>query len=171
MYKKLYRSRKDKMLGGVAGGLAEYFDIDPTLVRIAFVITLFLGGTGVLAYLILWIVVPEEPYIFQTPGPGSGQQKTEGQTTDAGTGQQPAGDQPQGGSPQEDAFKAYQEAAEMHKQRRRNLFGWILVIIGALFLAQNFIPHFCIGSYWPLILIAIGGALLIKAKDNKQQTE
>ncbi len=167
MNKKLYRSRKDKMLGGVAAGLAEYFDIDPTLVRIAFVITLFLGGTGVLAYLILWIVVPEEPYLYQTPGYGAGQPKPEGQPADTGAGQQP-GEQPQGSGSQEDAFKAYQEAAEMHRQRRRNLFGWILVIIGALFLAQNFIPHFCIGSYWPLILIAIGGALLLKAKDNKQ---
>jgi len=58
MNKKLYRSRKDKMIGGVAGGLGEYFDIDSTLVRIIFVVSLFLGGTGVLAYIILWIVIP-----------------------------------------------------------------------------------------------------------------
>ena len=69
MNKKLYRSRKDKMIGGVAGGLGEYFEIDPTLVRIIFVVSLFLGGTGILAYVILWIVVPEEPWTFNM-GPG-----------------------------------------------------------------------------------------------------
>ena len=70
MNKKLYRSNKDKMLGGVAGGLADYFAIDPTLVRIIFVVSLFAGGAGVLAYIILWIVVPEEPYAFATPNDG-----------------------------------------------------------------------------------------------------
>lgn len=153
MNKKLYRSRRDKMLGGVAGGLAEYFDIDPTLVRIAFVITLFLGGSGILAYVILWIVVPEEPFVFQMPGTNTEQQKTDEK-------------QQEGGSA-DDAFKAYQEASELQRQRRRSLAGWILIIIGALFLAQNFIPHFCVGNFWPLILVAIGAALLLKAKNNK----
>ncbi len=154
MNKKLYRSRKDKMVGGIAGGLAEYFEIDPTLVRIAFVITLFLGGTGVLAYIILWIVVPEEPYVFPSPDVNSEQQKTEDKQT---------GDS---GSSPEDPFKAYKEASALQSQKRRNLAGWILVIIGALFLANNFIPHFCVGSFWPLILIALGAALLLKAKNN-----
>ena len=58
--KRLYRSRTDKMIGGVAGGLAEYFNVDPTLVRIVFVLLGVLGG-GVLAYLVMWIVVPQEP--------------------------------------------------------------------------------------------------------------
>jgi phage shock protein C len=51
--KRLYRSRLDKMIGGVAGGLAIYFDIDPTIVRVLFVITIFIGGGGILAYIIL----------------------------------------------------------------------------------------------------------------------
>jgi len=60
-YKRLYRSRKQRMLFGVCGGLGEYFKIDPTLVRLIFVITALMGGPGLLAYIILWIVVPEEP--------------------------------------------------------------------------------------------------------------
>ena len=78
--KKLYRSRKDKMLGGVAGGLAEYFDIDPTIVRIIFVVTLFIGGGGFLAYIIMWIVVPEEPFVIVTPDASASQTAT-GETT------------------------------------------------------------------------------------------
>jgi len=59
--KKLYRSRVDRKIVGVCGGLAEYFGIDPTLVRLLFVLGLiFVGGT-LLAYLILAIVIPEEP--------------------------------------------------------------------------------------------------------------
>ncbi|MBI3972389.1 MAG: PspC domain-containing protein [Chloroflexi bacterium] len=58
--KRLYRSRQDRMLGGVAGGLGQYFNVDPVLIRLAFVL-FTLAGAGVLAYVILWIVVPERP--------------------------------------------------------------------------------------------------------------
>jgi len=60
--KKLYRSRTDKKIAGVCAGIAEYFDIDPTVVRIIFVILLLPGGfPGLIPYLILWVVVPEAP--------------------------------------------------------------------------------------------------------------
>jgi len=61
MSKKLYRSKKDKKIAGVCGGIAEYFDVDPTLVRLFAVLTLLLGGAGVVAYIIAWIVIPENP--------------------------------------------------------------------------------------------------------------
>jgi len=61
MYKKLYRSRKDRMIVGVCGGLARYFNIDPTIVRIVVVALIFCEGFGLLAYLIMAIVVPLEP--------------------------------------------------------------------------------------------------------------
>ena len=57
--KKLYRSTIDRHIGGVCGGLAEYFNIDPTLVRVLFVLGLLLVGCTFWAYLIMWIVVPE----------------------------------------------------------------------------------------------------------------
>ncbi len=59
--KRLYRSRLDRMIGGVCGGLGDYFDIDPTVVRLLFVFGTLLGGPGVIAYLILLVVVPLEP--------------------------------------------------------------------------------------------------------------
>jgi phage shock protein C len=61
MNKRLYRSRKDKMIGGVCAGIAHYFDIDPTIVRLLAVVLLLAGGTAIIAYIIAWIIVPEEP--------------------------------------------------------------------------------------------------------------
>ena len=60
-YKKLYRSRENRVLGGVCGGLGEYFDIDPTLVRLLFVFGAFLGVTGalLLIYLVMLVIVPQ----------------------------------------------------------------------------------------------------------------
>lgn len=65
--KRLYRSRSDRQIAGVCGGIAEYLNVDPTLVRIAFVIGTLLGGPGLLLYIILAIVVPEEADLFYTP--------------------------------------------------------------------------------------------------------
>ena len=61
MEKKLYRSRKDSVIGGVCGGLAEYFNLDKSLMRIIWAIAMFAGGIGFLPYIIAWIVIPEEP--------------------------------------------------------------------------------------------------------------
>ncbi len=61
-YKRLYRSRSDRMIAGVCGGLGEYFDIDPTLVRLIFVFGSFMTGSGLFwVYLIMMVIVPEEP--------------------------------------------------------------------------------------------------------------
>jgi len=65
MEKRLYRSEKDKMVGGVCGGLAAFFGMDPTLVRLAFVVFTLLGGSGILLYIILWLIVPVEPVASQ----------------------------------------------------------------------------------------------------------
>ena len=61
MKKKLYRSKKDKMIAGVCGGIAEYFDVDSTLVRLLTVIFVLLGGAGVVVYIIAWIIIPQTP--------------------------------------------------------------------------------------------------------------
>ncbi|MCI6966608.1 PspC domain-containing protein [bacterium] len=61
MNKKLYKSNENKMLDGVCGGIAEYFDIDPTVVRLGWVVFCALGGSGILAYIIAAIVIPRRP--------------------------------------------------------------------------------------------------------------
>ena len=60
MKKRLYRSRDERMIWGVCGGLAKYFDVDPTLIRLIAVLTLFFACTGILIYIILTIIVPLE---------------------------------------------------------------------------------------------------------------
>ncbi|HSB88764.1 MAG TPA: PspC domain-containing protein [Anaerolineales bacterium] len=67
-YRKLYRSRQDRMLFGVCGGLGTYFSVDPTVVRLLFVLAFLLGGHGLLAYLIIALVVPIEPESVPTSG-------------------------------------------------------------------------------------------------------
>ena len=64
--KRLYRSRKDRQLAGVCGGVADYLGIDPTLVRLVWVLFSIAGGPGLLLYLIMAAVVPEEPEFLRT---------------------------------------------------------------------------------------------------------
>lgn len=58
---RLYRSRTDRMIGGVCGGLGKYLNMDPTLVRLLFVALALFGGPGLIAYIIMLLIVPEEP--------------------------------------------------------------------------------------------------------------
>ena len=59
--RKLYRSRTDRSIAGICGGLGDYFDADPTLIRLLMLLLILFGGLSIWAYIILWIVIPEEP--------------------------------------------------------------------------------------------------------------
>lgn len=59
--RKLYRSRTDRSIAGICGGLGEYFDADPTLIRLLMLLLILFGGLSIWAYIILWIIIPEEP--------------------------------------------------------------------------------------------------------------
>ena len=59
--RKLYRSRTNRKVAGVCGGLAQYFNTDATLIRVLFVVLALLGGPGLLVYVLMWIIVPEDP--------------------------------------------------------------------------------------------------------------
>ena len=61
--KRLYRSRKERIIGGVCGGLGNYLNVDPVFTRLIWAVLFFFGGIGLLAYIIAWIIVPEEPTI------------------------------------------------------------------------------------------------------------
>ena len=63
--KKLYRSRENAMLAGVCGGIGEFFDIDPTIVRLAWVILGFCGGVGLWAYIIAAMIIPQRPQYIE----------------------------------------------------------------------------------------------------------
>lgn len=156
MAKKLYRSTLDKMIGGVAGGLAEYFDIDSTLVRVLFIVVVFLGGGGIIAYIILWIVVPQKPYelpknpITQTPPEsGSGSNFSDEQS-------------------KSDSFSVSNGGVASSVEQTSSKQIWVaivLMVIGGLLLLDNIFPRFDFDHYWPVILIGIGIGLLLKAKN------
>jgi phage shock protein C len=61
--RKLYRSRTQRMVAGVCGGLAEYFNLDATLMRVLFLVLAVVGGSGLVIYLVMWIIVPDESKI------------------------------------------------------------------------------------------------------------
>ncbi|MFO7448008.1 MAG: PspC domain-containing protein [Ignavibacteriaceae bacterium] len=146
MDKKLYRSTKDKMIGGVAAGLAEYFDIDATIVRVIFVVSLFLGGAGILAYIILWVVVPEKPRIFTVPSSETpGEVPLDADTTNP------------------DPVAAYQESIDKRKQKRSVIGGLILIIFGMFFLADEFFPRISFEDVFSVALIIAGILLLLNA--------
>jgi phage shock protein PspC (stress-responsive transcriptional regulator) len=59
--KRIYRSRTDRVIGGVCSGIGNYFGMDPVLIRVLWAVAFFVGGAGLLAYIIAWIIIPEEP--------------------------------------------------------------------------------------------------------------
>ncbi|TFH18060.1 PspC domain-containing protein [Candidatus Bathyarchaeota archaeon] len=59
--KKLYKSRQSRMIAGICGGLGEYFDVDPALIRVLWVLFAFAGGAGILAYAVAYFIIPERP--------------------------------------------------------------------------------------------------------------
>lgn len=65
--KRIYRSKTDRMIGGVCGGVAKYLNVDPVIIRIAWALAFFAGGTGVVAYIVGWIIIPEDPNEEEAP--------------------------------------------------------------------------------------------------------
>jgi len=155
--KRLFRSTTDKKIGGVCGGLAEYFDIDALLVRLLFIILVIVAGGGVLLYLILWIITPEQP-VFT------------GQAQSQPTMENPKENQEAPKDTYETHPKAAPEKHESGERRHRgSLIGaLVLITLGVLFLADEFIPHINFGDLWPIILIVIGIGLLLNSVTGKK---
>lgn len=139
----LYRSRKDRVFGGVAGGIARSLNADPAIVRLIFALLVIVAGGGLLLYLILWIAIPEEPWEFyQESGSGGGTNPI-----NETSAQESANPQP------------------FYPARRNNgtlIVGLILIVFGALFLMERFLPniHFRFHDFWPLIIVFAGIALI-----------
>jgi phage shock protein C len=147
---RLERSTTNKVWAGVCGGIGDYLQVDPTLVRVFFVVgTIITGGLGLLAYIVLIVLMP-------LPGQPTPFVKTAGSTTssleNAVTGDPASQTTPVVPAPEDP------EAAE----RRRAAFGIVLIALGAIFLFSN-AGVFRIVRWdlaWPLVLIAVGALLL-----------
>ena len=161
--KRLYRSLTDRKFAGVAGGLAEYFIMDPLLIRLAFVVLTFAGGGGFLIYLVLWIVTPENPVRIQ---PSVNQPAQDFQQPNAGSPDFTT--QPNGSASEtrnaEPGFSTPPPVPQTIERNKGSLIGGlVLITLGALFLADEMIPQVNFGDLWPVILIVIGAGLLINA--------
>lgn len=155
MGNKLYRSRSDRMIWGVCGGLAEYFGIDPTIVRTIAVLLAFASGAGILAYIILAIVVPLENSQVTEPKDVIKENVEEMKETASKLGREIRS-----------TFVSKEGRSEERakgRRRRRNTVGIFLVVIGILFLLASFdLLWWLRWSYlWPLILIAIGLMIIL----------
>lgn len=143
---RLYRSRRDRMLAGVAGGLAEMWGADPSLVRIIWaLLVVFTGGIALLVYIVMAIVVPEEDEVF---GPG-------GAPPRPAAGADPA---------------IYEGRAAWRMPRSDGgglsagvLLGGFFVLIGLFFLVRELFPRIDFDWFWPLVLVAVGVVLIASA--------
>ncbi|HZY43859.1 MAG TPA: PspC domain-containing protein [Anaerolineae bacterium] len=152
---RVYRSKTDSMIGGVCGGLGAYFGIDPTLVRLIFVLMAVFGGGGVLIYLILWIVIPLEGQTAATPQQtiNANAQELADRARDFGKGFERSFDR---------------SAAKRTGHNGAVLFGIALIVLGGLFLLQNLL-RINFSQFWPVILIVIGLAMLVPLFKRTQQ--
>jgi phage shock protein PspC (stress-responsive transcriptional regulator) len=158
MNRRLYRSRRDSILGGVAGGVADYFDMDPSIVRIVWaILALATGGIFLVLYIVMWIVVPEGP---------SAATVAQAAATD------PAAPPPEPGSEATvtDAVAPVAASAptwEVQEQRLRRggssgavIFGVILIGLGIWFLIDQYVPAINSDLLWPVALVVLGIVLL-----------
>ncbi len=180
MPKRLHRSQSERMIAGVCGGLAEYFDVDPVFMRLAFVLLAFLTGIGFLLYPLLWIIMPEEGSVERPPREvvrenldkmredaerlGDELRRATGRPTAAG--ETTAGSATTTGETTgEPTTTIIEPPIHTHPRPsgdRQFIAGVIVLLLGLLLLLQN-LNLFWWASFWrlwPLVLVAIGLFLL-----------
>jgi phage shock protein C len=154
MADRLFRSRHDRMVAGVAGGLAEMWDADPALIRIIWaVLVIFTGGIALLVYIIMAIVVPEADDSIPAPA-----------TTTVATSDTPL---PTGSGwaappPSSADARAARRAARAERGGMSGgmILGGFLVLLGLFFLVREYLPNIDFDWFWPLILVGVGVAVL-----------
>jgi phage shock protein PspC (stress-responsive transcriptional regulator) len=145
--KKIYRSSDDLIIAGVANGLARYFEIDTTLVRLIFILLTICGGSGVLIYLVLWLIIPKE---------GEKEMKVNREKK----AKEFAADLKEKAQTVASEIK---DEVKSSKRHRGSFFGLILVILGAAILVQELVPVQIQWDYvWPGILIFLGLYLMAR---------
>ncbi len=165
MAKKLYRSSSQKIFGGVAGGVAEYFDIDPVLVRVLFLISIFGYGIVILAYLIMWVIVPVSPHPHSHQMPMGGDASGGTASSDSGTWQQKSSDSAANQAHQYYGESPYYQEAEQQNTHSsvgmKKIAGLILIVVGVLIFIDQLIPNVDFEFVFPLLLVATGGYILM----------
>jgi len=180
MQRRLYRSEQDRLLTGLSGGMADYFDVDPTLMRLLWVLlAIFTGGVAIIVYFVMVVVVPTGA--VPAPGIEPGAFGADDEPADAGDGPGP-GDDPASGeaAPQQASDTAAPGAAQTYQpyaperplgSRSSSMggaafIGLALVVIGVLALLDSLglLAQFDSWRLWPIILIAFGAFLVIRRR-------
>jgi phage shock protein C len=137
------------MLAGVAGGVAELLDIDPSLIRIVWLLVAILtGGIAVVVYIVMAIVVPERPAGLGSGGPSA-------------SGAAPPGAPPAAAGASSAPGRRSRDPAD--RARAGFVIGAVLVIVGVLFLIRELIPALDLGLWWPIAAIGLGILLIVMA--------
>lgn len=143
--RRLYRATKDRILGGVCAGLGDFFNIDPTIFRIIFVVATVVGGSGILIYIVLWLITPTEKHL------GTPDHVLKENVRDM-----------------EERTRSL--AHEMRPGEGRDdsglWWGVIAIIVGLVFLFNNFsiFRVFDLGRFWPLLLVVLGIIIMMRRK-------
>jgi len=156
MQKRLYRSRSERLVWGVCGGLADYFGMDPTIVRIIFVLLALAHGIGILVYIILAIVVPLEGSKVTTPHDTVRENVAEIKETAAGLGEEIRA-----------TFEGEEKAKVSDKtQQRRNILGIALIIVGIIILmgTLNLFRWLNWGYVWSGVIIIVGLIIIFSTR-------
>jgi len=145
MKEGISRSRQNRVLGGVASGLADYLTIDPIIIRILFVVSVFFGGIGILLYLIMWIVIPEEK-LFSETNTNSFDANNSDDTINANIN-----------------F----ETTPKSKTGGQVIFGIILIFIGMFFLGIEVFSFLNFEDLVPILFVGFGVYLVWNSKNNR----
>jgi phage shock protein C len=151
MNRRLYKSPTERVISGVGGGVAEYLDADPTIVRVIWaLLALITGGVFFVLYIVMWIVVPEGPEAAIGAPEGA-----------------PAAIDPATGQPVPPAPGTW-SAQPVHRHRRGSgpgswVVGVILIGLGLYFLVRDYFPDINVDRLWPLGLVLLGVLLLLVA--------
>lgn len=176
MTRRMFRSEKDRLIAGVCGGLGLYLDLDPTLVRVIFVILAFIGGSGLIAYLVLALIVPTESAVDRSAKEvvkdnvdeiGETARKIVRDVRDSfanGKGKK-NGASAEGETEENDETLIPRRPEDFHVIKTRKIVAaLILIVLGMIFLGHNFglFWWFHWATFWPAALILIGLFLLIR---------
>lgn len=147
MDKKFARS-KDRKIAGVCGGIAEYLNIDPVIVRAVFLCLLFFGGSGFIIYLILLVVMPEQDPNY--------------------TGYVEVNEEEEKKTENTEPENIMNEIPKKALNTGSLIFGLLLILAGVFFFLRNFFPFFRFEYWFPLVLIVVGILLISFSKKSKK---
>lgn len=168
---KLYRSTSDAMLGGVAGGLAKYFGVDSTLVRLILLLFIFAGGIGFFVYIAAWIFIPPESGTGNAEGTRAeevreriinGARRLEQEVKEVINGGNASAEKTEVGSINPETKENWQDERQKRQRQSSYTAGLLLITIGIILLGDNIFPWLRFEQLWPLILIVLGACVFFK---------